>query len=208
MSVVFLCAAIALGTPPEGGSLAVSQSASTVQKPAGGVTRSAAELRVAVHAALRQWARPGDSLADRAARDLLDLFKEVVEHPTLARESRKELALQLRSRLSALAQQITNRDAKSVAMPHGNRTILGQAAGPGAGMGAGAGNQSNPDAGSAGQDLVEVIRRTIAPGTWDVNGGQGAIMFWRQGAALVVRQTEEVHAEIGHLIGALEQAGR
>jgi hypothetical protein len=199
MSLLFLALAVTLGAPPDGGVVAVSQSA--IASP-----RSAADLRTAVHAALRQWARPTDSSADRAARDLLALYREVAAHPTLAGESRKELALQLRSRLTALAQQISARKAKSVAVPQGNPPVLGQVAGPAVGRAPGA--AGGTDAGYVGDDLAEVIRRTIAPSTWDVNGGQGSIMFWRQGNALVVRQTQEIHAEIENLVGALEKAGK
>ncbi len=56
-----------------------------------------------------------------------------------------------------------------------------------------------------GQDLVDLIQRTIAPTTWDVNGGQGSIYYWSHGRALIIRQTDEVHEQIG---GVLEQLGR
>ncbi len=52
------------------------------------------------------------------------------------------------------------------------------------------------------QELIELIRRTIAPQSWDVVGGQGSIYYFQQTHSLVIRQTAEVH----WLIGGLRQA--
>ncbi len=65
-----------------------------------------------------------------------------------------------------------------------------------------------PQAGSPGggpdlagaRELVELIRTTIAPETWDVNGGRGTIMYYSPLKVLVIRQTSEVH----ELINALQ----
>ena len=51
--------------------------------------------------------------------------------------------------------------------------------------------------GDYGQVLVELIRQTISPEFWDVNGGPGVILYYRPGHALVVRATGDVHARIG-----------
>ncbi len=56
-----------------------------------------------------------------------------------------------------------------------------------------------------GPELVDLIQQTISPQTWDVNGGPGVIYYWRPGRAMVIRQTGEVHRQIG---GLLEQMGR
>jgi hypothetical protein len=63
-------------------------------------------------------------------------------------------------------------------------------------------NSGPPD---GGQDLVELIQRTIAPSTWDVNGGPGTIRYWRPGAALVIRQTTEVHEDISDFVRQLQR---
>ena len=47
--------------------------------------------------------------------------------------------------------------------------------------------------GDYGQMLVELIRQTITPEFWDVNGGPGVIVYYRPGFALVVRATGDVH---------------
>jgi hypothetical protein len=48
-----------------------------------------------------------------------------------------------------------------------------------------------------GNVLVELIQRTISPEFWDVNGGPGTIVYYRQWHALVIRATPEIHRRIG-----------
>jgi hypothetical protein len=61
--------------------------------------------------------------------------------------------------------------------------------------------------GAAGQaddlsdDLIELIEDTIAPDTWDVRGGQGSIRYYRPNPALIIRQTSEVHGDVGDVLG-------
>ncbi len=52
-------------------------------------------------------------------------------------------------------------------------------------------------------NLIELIRRTIKPEHWDVNGGPGAMYFYAPTYSLVVRASLEVHWAIGGLQGAL-----
>ncbi|MHB8901622.1 MAG: hypothetical protein ACYC6Y_22950 [Thermoguttaceae bacterium] len=59
-----------------------------------------------------------------------------------------------------------------------------------------------------GQHLVELIQKTVAPSSWDVNGGLGTIFYWRPGRALVVRQTGQVHDEMGGVLGQLRRAAQ
>ena len=220
MSPVFLIVFVGLAAPP------TYEGSTPVQQTPAVPVRSAGELRTAVHEALRHWVHPADSVADRAAREFLALYQEVLHHPQLGRDSQQELLLTLRSRLRSLAQQIAARNAKSqplaadapksVSVPEGARHPLAQVAGPGmgAGMGrqlGGAAAQANNANGlliDAGQDMVELIQKTISPSSWDVNGGPGSIMYWRPGNCLVVRQTQEIHEAMGGLIDQLGRAGR
>ncbi len=59
-----------------------------------------------------------------------------------------------------------------------------------------------------GQELIELIQRTINPQFWDVNGGPGTIVYYAPLQALVVRATTEVHGRVGGLAEALRQAGK
>lgn len=58
-----------------------------------------------------------------------------------------------------------------------------------------------------GQELVDLIQKTISPGSWDINGGPGSIYYWRPGRAIVVRQTDEIHGQLGNVLNQLQQAG-
>jgi hypothetical protein len=216
--------------------------------------RTGADLRDAVRAALRRWARVGSGEADLAAREFLVLYRELEADDQLARPVREELRNKVRSRLLKLAEQISKRTAvekrlakdrrpASVGAAATGNSVLAQLggfggpggfggrgfpgpafgwpggfampgfAGGGFGIpGRGGGMMAGGPFGGAGQftgdygpELVDLIQRTIAPQTWDVNGGLGTIYYWRPGRALVVRQTGNVHDQIG---GLLEQMGR
>lgn len=55
------------------------------------------------------------------------------------------------------------------------------------------------------QQLIDLITATIAPESWEVNGGNGRIMFFRPLNVLVIRNWSEVHEQIG---GTLQQLRR
>jgi hypothetical protein len=52
------------------------------------------------------------------------------------------------------------------------------------------------------QQLIDVITATIAPESWEATGGNGRIMFFRPLNVLVIRNSAEVHEQIG---GTLQQ---
>ena len=195
--------------------------------PAAPVARSGRELSDAAHAALRKWAKASDKEADAAARDLLGIFCELQQDTRLARSTRETLRTTVRARLDQLSTQIGKRIAsdrisndKAVAKtdsPKRDVTVKSVAAagdprplaqvGAAVGGGAGFGGQGGPQGAPAdnGQILVDLIQNTIAPKSWDVNGGNGSIYYWQQQHAIVVRATGDVHGEISD---ALEQLNR
>jgi len=209
--------------------------AAVAEQPAA-APRTGAALRDAVREALRRWAKPSDQQAEQAACEFLGLFGELQRDTSLAKAQRDELRGKLRSRLSNLAQQIgkhaaaerrlAKRDLPRALSGGKGAGVLAQWGGMGpagfggmaggmgpagfggmmpgnmAGMGAGA-----PVVTDYGQDLVELIQAVIAPHTWDVNGGPGSIYYWRPGRAIVVRASDEVHNDIGGLMGQLQRAG-
>lgn len=77
---------------------------------------------------------------------------------------------------------------------------LGGVVGAGQAVPAGRGGQAQMD---HGDDLVELIQTTIAPESWDVNGGPGTIYYFRGLRVLVIRQTSEVHGQVGDVVGQL-----
>lgn len=55
------------------------------------------------------------------------------------------------------------------------------------------------------EDLIRLIVTTIAPASWQVNGGTGTITYYPIRPALVIRASGETHEEIAALRRALEQ---
>ena len=95
--------------------------------------------------------------------------------------------------------------AGGIAMPGFAGAGFGRPGMGGGMMGGGPFGGSGPYGFDHGPQLVDLIQQTISPQTWDVNGGLGTIYYWRPGRAMVIRQTGEVHRQIG---GLLEQMGR
>jgi len=50
--------------------------------------------------------------------------------------------------------------------------------------------------------LINLIQTTIDPDSWDVNGGKGSIQFYSPLNVLVIRNTAEIHGNVG---GTLDQ---
>lgn len=181
--------------------------------------RKGKELEVATHQALRRWAKVDKANSKTAAREFIIVFNELKQDATLARSTRQQLGGQVRNRLIRLSDTIQKSDnasskSKSPADLDAvkNRPgVLGQfgggagnqnVGGQGGGLG---GNQSNASPPDHGEDLVDLIHKTISPSSWDINGGPGTIQYWRPGHALVIRASDEVQEEIG---GVLDQLHR
>jgi len=225
MSTIWI-AVLALAVPPGEGAAQSRYAPAAAEQPAA-APRTGTVLRDAVREALRRWAKPSDQQAEQAAREFLGLFGELQRDSSLSKAQRDELRGKLRSRLSNLAPQINKHAATEMrlakrdlprALAGGNGAgVLAQWGGmgpagfggmmPGNMAGMGAGGAFGPVVTDYGQDLVDVIQATIAPHTWDVNGGPGSIYYWRPGRAIVVRATDEVHNDIGGLVEQLQRAG-
>jgi len=230
-------ATVLLGvTPPDGGaaSVAVAESppaaeATTAEERVVEL-REGAELRDAVRAALAKWARATDEQADEAARQFLVLYHELERDGELAPTQRQKLQQKVRGRLMHLVGRLKTRRAvdRRLARERGEQPDTvdrgdrpetlgqfggGQMGGFGGGMGAmggggrGMGRGGNSMVGDASDELIELIQRTIAPASWDVNGGPGAIYYFRPNHAMVISNTDEVHEEIGNVLDQLRRAG-
>ncbi len=57
-------------------------------------------------------------------------------------------------------------------------------------------------------ELIEIIQATISPDTWDINGGNGSIYYFRNGKAMVIRAPQQAHEKIGELMEGLRRAGQ
>jgi hypothetical protein len=185
--------------------------------------RTGAELREAVHVALRHWAQPTDQEADVAAREFLTLYKDLQADKQLSSSQREYLLGKTRVRLEQLSQQISKRVARekrlaqnkaakpqdadnsgSLNSPSAATPTTSAVASTGAAGAFGGGGVGQDDNGQA---LVDLIQTVIRPASWDVNGGNGSIYYWYPGRCLVIRQTDEIHGEIYDTIEQLRRAG-
>jgi len=233
MSTLWI-AALVLAAPPAAGTAPSSLAPSAVVSKSSTALRTGPELREAVRETLQRWARPEDQEADQAAAEFLTLYHELQRDRELASSQREQFLGKVRGRLMALAGQIRKRVAIAERLARAKRpdsvdavatrpAVLAQRGGFGGGMMGGAGmggpmmggmfNRGMMGGGPMqnddnGQQLVELIQQTIAPSTWDVNGGTGTIYYWRPGRAIVVRQQEEIHRQIGDVIQQLEKLNR
>lgn len=173
------------------------------------------DLRRAVKAALAQPLGADAEEQALQARALLGLFAQVKARDSLTTSECERLLTRLRGRLARLAKSLGHNlaregasDSKDVAGPESVASLShsssastsasesAQTPPPGA-----AGGAARSDA----QDLIDLIQTTIAPSSWDVNGGPGSIVYWPLGQALVVRQTSEVHEDLGGVVGRLRK---
>jgi hypothetical protein len=109
--------------------------------------------------------------------------------------------------------------------PPANRAILAQAQGNPARQAGAAGAQAGRAAGRFGpggqvagaaqnwnaqtnqnaQQLIDLIQNTIAPASWETNGGLGTIMYFAPSQVLVIRQTDAVQGQVGQAIQGLRR---
>ncbi len=187
--------------------------------------RTGRELLAAVRETLARLADPENQHLEAAVEELLFVWQELQEDRGLAASQREYYTKKVGSRLEQLSIELKKRIArnKRLGKPNMPDRIPGpekvdeafaQRAGGAAppvpplmaSGAAGAGLRIPND--DYGQHLVDLIQKTIAPSTWDVNGGLGTIYYWRPGRALVVRQTGEVHDEMRGILGQLRRAGQ
>ena len=178
--------------------------AATETKSAAAVAR---QLRDAVRAALIREARaktPNDRAA--AVRELTVLYGRTMGEIQLTDGQRTRLRMKIRIRLKRVQkdwQRQSRREQKKAGRNHRSNTTDNTKAKLTAGDTSATALDSRfvteGDAGAFagagrdfGQDLVELIEKTIAPDTWDVNGGRDTIMYYAPMRVLVVRQTANV----------------
>ena len=53
-----------------------------------------------------------------------------------------------------------------------------------------------------------LIEATISPDTWNINGGNGAIVYFAPLHVLVISAPTEVHAQVGDVLNQLNAAQR
>lgn len=66
-----------------------------------------------------------------------------------------------------------------------------------------AGSGGGGAVGDYGEELVDLITRTIFPDSWEQNGGVCTIMYYRPLMCLVVTATGDIHGDVDNLLNAL-----
>jgi hypothetical protein len=158
---------------------------SKVTKTTAPPARSGRELQADIRTTLRQTASAASQPDESSVRKLVGLYRELETNTDLRRAQREPLRLALRQRLARFGAVLAQAPVLAQQLPAGG----GQP---------GANNAAVPQ--DHGQELRELIEEVIAPTTWDTVGGQGAIRYWAPGHALIVRQTDDVHDQIGRLL--------
>lgn len=168
-------------------------------------------LRDEIRAAMRDTLPSQGAIDDDEARRLLALFEQLTVDDTLGEKDRGRLLDSLRRRLVTAAEQAHARaergeqadtEVTTVALPPDAPPILAQQQ-PVAPPPAPAAPPNVPQ--DSGDDLARLIVATIAPESWEQNGGNGSIYYYQQWQCLVVRQTDGVHQRLGRLAVALRQ---
>ena len=169
------------------------------------------KLRADIHGALRAAATQSGPAHDAAVRRLAALYVELSHDTQLPLDERLILGRTIRARLLKIKEQISrgrNRsrqdaselsgDGRAELTSSGSRSVLPSSGSQAVGAAGGAAGPSDE-----GEALVDLIQRTIAPGTWDINGGLGTIRYYSPLHALVVRQTDEGHDLVGGVLNGL-----
>ena len=192
ITAVFAVEPVAATVPPNG---------SLPARDANSPHRSLSAIQVDVHAALRAEAvtRRRGKNAPEVVR-LIALYREMAAHPQRDKSAMlAKLGLRLRSRLEKVRDHIerkytqTDRGAKRQEIPSTlvlpESSVLAQQVAVQAGGAFGQAAQQGADATiDYGPELVEIIQQTISPATWNINGGNGAIIYFTPRRALVIQR--------------------
>lgn len=139
--------------------------------------------------------------ADRDVPELLMLRAAVLESDDLSRSER----IQARNRIDFCLEKSLGRLQRQQARL---KKLAGRNAISGSDQPATSGLSGGASAAAQAQQLIDLIEAVIQPESWANNGGLGTIRYWSPGYALVIRNTQAVHEEIGGLVGTLEAQRR
>jgi len=148
------------------------------------------EIRKAIRTALREEAT-SDSF-DRRSQAIVRicaLYAEMMLNEQFAQYEKEKWQAKLGSRLRSVRDDLERIREKLPAASLSETKETTRARGGGA-----------IDARGA-EELIELITTTIDPETWEVHGGKGSIFYFSNFRVLVVRQTQDVHAKLGGILG-------
>lgn len=147
-------------------------------------TVTVSEFRKSYLAAMRDSARRANPDPLRAAPRLIALHQAVDQIEGLSIAERSRMLRALEGRLGQMRDRL-----RRIVRPANRRGI----------------SMAGPADTAQARRLIDLIQTTIAPETWDVNGGKGSIRYYSPLQVLVVRQTGEVHHQFGGVLGQLRR---
>ncbi len=206
----FLLVSVALMSPPSTGeAVADDPSKAAAEAPA----LSPKELREAYRQAVRISHR---SEPAKSVPRLVKTYRLLQRDVKMSNRERTDLKFRLRTRMIVAGNKIiekVRRDMKKrkreAAKAKREKKKAAKQSGP-TGQPSDYASSKAKDEGASGggdedegEELVELIRTVIAPDSWDVAGGPGAIVYYKPLKVLVIRQTQEIHWLIGGFRNAL-----
>ena len=185
-----------------------------------------AELKEYSQATMKKWIKvrdKGEDACRQAAREFIGIILALARDDKMDVNAKAVLDSQIKSRLSSLKATIKAYNAirrkerlkalKEAGLPirpqsikprdPNNEGILAQNGDFADVLGENA-KTSNYE--KEGEELVELIQKTIQVNTWEINGGNGTIRYYGPMKAIVVNQTAEVHEEISEVLEQLRRA--
>ena len=160
--------------------------------------RSRDALRDAYRRAMQKSTSRATPEPEEVVPELTSLYLELAGARDMGRSERRRLRRGVRLRLEQMRDKLIHQGLRRAREA---RQAKYRSSGPDEQDLAGGGRGANARA----VELIELIQTTIAPDTWDVNGGNGSIRYYSPVHALVVRQTGEVHHQIGEALQALRR---
>jgi hypothetical protein len=157
------------------------------------------ELRSAYAQALQASARKAQPEAGVVVPPLVELYRQLADDAQLSHAERSRMRRGVKARLEELRDRIL-REALAHERARQRAAYRSRAsARPGSGSGLAGGGEA-----ARAVELIELIQNTIAPESWNVNGGNGSIYYFSLLKVLVVRQTGEVHHQVGSGLSQLK----
>ena len=173
------------------------------------VVLRSAEMKQKIRAALKQEAKTsrekfqGDEHTC-AVVQLLNVFQEVQKNTKMTAAEQKSWAAYVQARLDNVKRRLklAEKKAKRNAPKNLNPKVKVLAQIPGFGQN----NNVEKKPVDGGQSLVELIENTVAPESWEANGGEGKIMYYPLLRVIVVYNSDGVHGQMGNLVEQLRNA--
>jgi len=204
MTAAWMLTLVLAGSPlpkPVGEDAVPSETAASPRRSQAPVeVRGRDALRDAYRRAMQKSASRVNPEPEEVVPELAALYVELAGVPGMAHSEKRRLRHGVKSRLEQMRGRLIRdgvrrtREAGREKHPSSGRHT-----------GRNEGKLSGGGANARAVELIELIQNTIAPDTWTVNGGNGSIRYYSPLHVLVVRQTGEVHHQLGGTLEALRR---